>query len=197
MTFEEKKAYIFGASFILCFIIICVLPRCHIPQINKNKITKTQIELIEENLEKYRGDTGRYPTTEEGLNAFISNPGVTGWNGPYFKKANLPKDVWKNVRRAPGRASVGLPFRRIQHALLLHVRPGMGRNAEALLRLSPQVQHSESGLDHRVLDTRDGPVHHVLQLDPLALRGRKVRGQSLGRCDTRMADVVAPACGEL
>ncbi len=34
-------------------------------------------------------------------------------------------------------------------------------------------------------------------LDPLALRGRKGRGQSLGRGDARVADVLAAADGEL
>jgi len=52
--------------------------------------------------EKAKGDAarieiGRYPTTQEGLQALITAPaGVTNWNGPYWKKAQIPKDPWGN-----------------------------------------------------------------------------------------------------
>lgn len=34
-------------------------------------------------LDAFRLDNGRYPTTEEGLTALISNPGLQTWDGPY------------------------------------------------------------------------------------------------------------------
>jgi len=42
----------------------------------------------------YRVHTGRYPSTEEGLNALLSPPSdeATNWKGPYVKK--LPNDPW-------------------------------------------------------------------------------------------------------
>ena len=42
---------------------------------------------------RYRIDNGRYPTTEEGLDALMNRPGeVANWNGPYV--SDLPADPW-------------------------------------------------------------------------------------------------------
>lgn len=60
----------------------------------KQSAAKTQIELLGQALDSYRLDTGHYPSTSEGLNALVTNPGVQGWDGPYLKKA-LPNDPWK------------------------------------------------------------------------------------------------------
>lgn len=71
-----------------------VAPRLF-PKLGKGKqsAAKAQIELLEQALDQYRLDTGRYPTTQEGLNALITNPNVESWNGPYLKKG-LPNDPW-------------------------------------------------------------------------------------------------------
>ncbi|MBI5675939.1 MAG: type II secretion system major pseudopilin GspG [Nitrospirae bacterium] len=53
-----------------------------------------QIELLSEALDKYKKDVGHYPSTVEGLNALLINPGVIGWNGPYLKKIFIPNDPW-------------------------------------------------------------------------------------------------------
>lgn len=58
------------------------------------KTARTQIEMLGQGLDSYRLDVGHYPTTSEGLNALVTNPGVEGWDGPYLKKA-LPNDPWK------------------------------------------------------------------------------------------------------
>ena len=71
----------------------------------KSDTAKLQIEELGQSLELYRLEVGRYPTSEEGLNALIQAPGsVTGWNGPYLKKKEVPKDPWGNEYRyaAPG-----------------------------------------------------------------------------------------------
>ena len=69
----------------------------------KQSAAKTQIEMLGQALDSYRLDTGRYPTTSEGLQALETNPGDQGWDGPYLKKA-LPVDPWKNQYQyqAPG-----------------------------------------------------------------------------------------------
>jgi general secretion pathway protein G len=55
---------------------------------------KTQISALEKALDQFRLDTGRYPTTEEGLAALnLQPPGLTRWQGPYLKK-QVPKDPW-------------------------------------------------------------------------------------------------------
>ncbi len=66
------------------------------PKLGKGKqhAAKAQIELFGEALDQFRLDTGRYPTTSEGLEALIRNPGVEGWDGPYLRKNVVPKDPW-------------------------------------------------------------------------------------------------------
>jgi general secretion pathway protein G len=61
----------------------------------KAKAAKIEIEQIGQTLDLFRLEVGRYPTTQEGLQALISAPaGVSNWNGPYWKKGTLPKDPW-------------------------------------------------------------------------------------------------------
>jgi general secretion pathway protein G len=53
-----------------------------------------RIELFGECLGKFKDDMGRYPTSEEGLEALRSKPGmVSNWNGPYINK-EIPLDPW-------------------------------------------------------------------------------------------------------
>ncbi|WP_143890178.1 type II secretion system major pseudopilin GspG [Tepidimonas alkaliphilus] len=62
----------------------------------KSKTVAVQIADLEKALDLFRLDVGRYPTTEEGLQALIKAPaGVKGWNGPYLK-GDLPVDPWGN-----------------------------------------------------------------------------------------------------
>lgn len=72
---------------------------------SKQKIAKTQIELIETALDMFRLDVGRYPTSQEGLKVLWQNPGnIPNWNGPYLKKPIL-KDPWGNpyIYISPGK----------------------------------------------------------------------------------------------
>jgi len=72
---------------------------------SKAKTAKLQIKEIESSLELFYLDTGQYPTTEQGLDVLIKNSGgLAGWNGPYFKKGELPLDPWGNAYhyRYPG-----------------------------------------------------------------------------------------------
>ena len=63
----------------------------------KSDTAKLQIEQFGSSLDLYKLETGRYPTTQEGLQALVEQPpGVNGWNGPYLKKKTLPKDPWGN-----------------------------------------------------------------------------------------------------
>jgi len=48
-------------------------------------------------LDLFEQDMGRYPTTEEGLEALIRPPGqgdASNWHGPYLKSATIPRDPW-------------------------------------------------------------------------------------------------------
>ncbi len=79
---------------IIGLIAALVGPRLF-PKLGKGKqaAAKAQIELLGQALDQYRLDTGSYPTTEQGLNALMTNPGVDKWEGPYLKKG-LPVDPW-------------------------------------------------------------------------------------------------------
>jgi general secretion pathway protein G len=60
----------------------------------KQSAAKTQIEMLGQALDSYRLDVGKYPTTSEGLNALVTNPGAQGWDGSYLKKG-VPNDPWQ------------------------------------------------------------------------------------------------------
>ncbi len=71
---------------------------------SKQAAARAQIELIGAGLDQYRLDVGAYPASSPGLDALQKNPGASGWNGPYLKKA-VPKDPWGNpykYRCCPG-----------------------------------------------------------------------------------------------
>tara|TARA_R110000824_G_scaffold399102_1_gene603987 strand:- start:22381 stop:22809 length:429 start_codon:yes stop_codon:yes gene_type:complete len=54
-----------------------------------------QIKDLSGSLDLFLLDIGRYPTTEEGLSALITQPsGLHSWNGPYLRSSNVPKDPW-------------------------------------------------------------------------------------------------------
>jgi len=61
----------------------------------KTKAAKAQIEDLAGALDMYRMDVGRYPSTEEGLQALVEKPSsARSWNGPYLRKNNIPQDSW-------------------------------------------------------------------------------------------------------
>ncbi len=71
----------------------------------KQRAAKIEIEQIGQTLDLFKLEVGRYPNTQEGLQALISAPaGMSNWNGPYWKKSTVPKDPWGNEYQyaAPG-----------------------------------------------------------------------------------------------
>lgn len=69
-----------------------------------------QINQLGTALDSFRLDIGRYPTTQEGLNALRSKPnGIDRWDGPYINK-DIPLDPWARpyFYRAPGEG--GRPY---------------------------------------------------------------------------------------
>jgi general secretion pathway protein G len=72
---------------------------------SRSKAAKVQIQSLSTALELYKVDTGRYPTTSEGLKALvITPPDATSWNGPYLTKKDVPSDPWGRpyTYRSPG-----------------------------------------------------------------------------------------------
>jgi general secretion pathway protein G len=75
-------------------------------QIGKSEIktAKAQIDALGKALDQYRLDTGRYPSTEQGLAALNVPPGnEPKWQGPYLQKA-VPNDPWGKayLYKSPG-----------------------------------------------------------------------------------------------
>ncbi|GGO80158.1 type II secretion system protein GspG [Marinobacterium nitratireducens] len=62
---------------------------------SKTKTAALQIEELSAALDLYRLEVGRYPSTNEGLDALIEKPSnAPNWNGPYLKKKVVRKDPW-------------------------------------------------------------------------------------------------------
>lgn len=65
----------------------------------KTKTAAVQIADLQKALDIFKLDVGRYPTSEEGLDALVKAPGtVRGWNGPYLS-GGVPSDPWNNPYR--------------------------------------------------------------------------------------------------
>ncbi len=90
---------------ILAILAAVVIPRV-IGRTEDARFAKAtaDISTIDGVLEHYKLDTGSYPTSDEGLQALVTN--VTNnerWNGPYIKN-QVPMDPWGNpyLYRMPG-----------------------------------------------------------------------------------------------
>lgn len=72
------------------------------------KTARLQMEQLAAALDIFYLDVGRYPTAAEGLGALVRRPADTaGWNGPYIKGNEAPKDPWSAayLYRAPGQSA--------------------------------------------------------------------------------------------
>src|SRR4051812_5033871 len=77
----------------------------------KGDAAKIEIGQISQALDLFKLETGRYPTTQEGLQALISAPtGVNNWNGPYWKRSAVPKDPWGNEYKYISPANSGAAY---------------------------------------------------------------------------------------
>ena len=92
---------------VLIGIVMGILGGNFIGRGEKAKADAAKIEIgqIGQALDLYKLETGRYPSSSEGLQALVAAPaGATNWNGPYWKKSSIPKDPWGNDYRytSPG-----------------------------------------------------------------------------------------------
>jgi general secretion pathway protein G len=105
MIYHFKKTLRHRSGFtlielIVVVVIIGLLAGLVLPQFirqeekAKLKAARAQIELLATALDTFRLDVGRYPTSEEGLQALRQKPGgLERWDGPYLKK-DIPLDPW-------------------------------------------------------------------------------------------------------
>ena len=69
------------------------------------RIAKGKMAGLTAQLDLYKLDTGKYPSTQDGLKALLQAPsGVSNWNGPYVKNGDDIKDPCRNdyIYRSPG-----------------------------------------------------------------------------------------------
>ncbi len=62
----------------------------------KAGVAKAEMSQMVQALDLFKLEIGRYPSSQEGLEGLIKNPGgIPNWNGPYLRKDNI-KDPWMN-----------------------------------------------------------------------------------------------------
>lgn len=91
---------------ILGILATLIMPRVmERPEQARVMAARMQIRSLESALQGFRLDTYRYPTTSEGLQALVSDPGIEGWDGPYLEHGRVPRDPWGRefAYMSPGR----------------------------------------------------------------------------------------------
>ncbi len=95
---------------LLVMVILSVLAAVVVPKFTRRseqaRVTAARADIanLEVALDAFEIDTGRYPSTQEGLAALVDEPtDVRNWYGPYIKRG-VPSDPWGNpyVYRYPG-----------------------------------------------------------------------------------------------
>ena len=101
-----SKRYVDQAGFTLIelmvvIVILGILATIMMPKIMdrpeqaRRMKAKVEIRNLQSALALFKNDTGNYPTTSQGLDALLSNPGVKGWKqGGYMEGNKLPEDPW-------------------------------------------------------------------------------------------------------
>lgn len=104
-TLIELLVVIVIIGLLATIVVINVLPAQDQAQVTK---AQADIALLEQGMEQFKLDAGRYPTTAEGLQALAANPGTLGASaryrsGGYIKR--LPDDPWNQPYQyaSPGR----------------------------------------------------------------------------------------------
>ncbi|MBN2589179.1 MAG: type II secretion system major pseudopilin GspG [Sedimentisphaerales bacterium] len=103
---NSKRYYKNGFTLIelmVVIVILGILATIITPKIldrpEQARRTKAKIEIreLQSSLALFKTDTGSFPTTSQGLEALITDPGVKGWKkGGYIEGNKLPVDPWGN-----------------------------------------------------------------------------------------------------
>lgn len=62
----------------------------------KSRTAEVEVNRLVTELEFFRVDVGRFPTSEEGLDALLDGSSIDGWAGPYLAKEEMTVDPWGN-----------------------------------------------------------------------------------------------------
>ena len=103
MCISIKQTGVTLIELLVVLTIIALVGAVVGPQVMKHlggaeaKTARFQVDDFGAALDLFYLDNGRYPATQEGLDALVNAPtGAEKWNGPYIKKKLIPKDPWGN-----------------------------------------------------------------------------------------------------
>jgi len=112
---QIRKAFTL-VELLVVIVIISMLAAFAAPKLyqyvakSKQDLARPRLVLVEDALEKFIIDCGRYPDDSEGLDALLVAPAdlEEKWRGPYLKAKQL-NDTWDNpiVYRAEGEVNPG------------------------------------------------------------------------------------------
>ena len=79
---------------VLLLLVALIVPRLISREGGGTNPSRAALASLGRLIETFKLDTGRYPTTEEGLEALRVQPdGAEGWKGPYITRP-VPLDPW-------------------------------------------------------------------------------------------------------
>ena len=87
-----------GVSLLLLIMLAALVATKVSSNIDKAKVvtTKANLKILSASVNRFRMDTGRFPTEDEGLKALIEQPAdVKNYEpGGYLETTEIPKDAW-------------------------------------------------------------------------------------------------------
>jgi general secretion pathway protein G len=93
----RRTAEVIGVCVLILMVLSIAVPRVT-PISRDPQITAVKVDIanLEAALDAFKADTGRYPTSSEGLAALMHAPANVGgtWSSPYIKITAVPVDPW-------------------------------------------------------------------------------------------------------
>jgi general secretion pathway protein G len=92
-------------------LVLALLATIAAPRVTKSlrkakaQTAKVQVDALGAAVDSFHIDTGRFPTSDEGLKALVDRPSNSlAWDGPYLKKRDSLVDPWGHpyLYRIPG-----------------------------------------------------------------------------------------------
>jgi general secretion pathway protein G len=104
MDIETRRSKIAGFTLLelmVVLLILALLASIAAPRVTKylrhakSQTAHIAVDALSAAVDSFHLDTGRFPTTEEGLKVLMEAPANTpNWDGPYLKKRESLTDPW-------------------------------------------------------------------------------------------------------